>query len=221
MSGSVPASIVNLTGLTFLYLDYNRLSMTTDPTVEAFLDIHDPTWDETQTLPPENLATGWITRDSVETSFTPIVFTGGGGYYEVGYSETPGGPYTSGCTTPDKSTGGCVVRGLMPETTYYFVTRTNTADDQRVHELWSLYGGELEVTTTANTFCDLVTQIPETECEALLTLYDRNDQVAGYRVMTGHANLESGASQPVEIDAISAVNDGPLTCHLYAEAHRQ
>jgi subtilisin family serine protease/Leucine-rich repeat (LRR) protein len=149
LEGEVPASIVNLTNLGSYYVDfgYNKL-ITTDPAVISFLNSKDPDWAATQTVPPTGLAVGEVSSHSVEVTWTPILYTADGGYYEVGYSETPGGLYASGCVTASKTVAGCVVTGLQADTTYYYVARTYTpAHGYQQNELWSSYSSEVSATT--------------------------------------------------------------------------
>jgi chitodextrinase len=148
LAGEVPTAMTNLTGLTGTALGYNMLTAS-DPAVIAFLASKDPDWDQTQTVPPTNVHVDSVTQTSVTLAWTPILYTGHGGYYEVGYGTIPGGPYDSvGCTTSSKSATGCLVEGLSPGTTYYFAVRTFTpAHGGQQNDLLSFYGEELAVTT--------------------------------------------------------------------------
>jgi Leucine-rich repeat (LRR) protein len=148
LAGEIPTAMTNLTGLTGTALGYNMLSAS-NPAVIAFLASKDPDWDQTQTVPPTNVHVDSVTQTSVTLVWTPILYTGHGGYYEVGYGTIPGGPYDSvGCTTSSKSATGCPVGGLSPGTTYYFAVRTFTpAHDAQQNDLLSFYGEELAVTT--------------------------------------------------------------------------
>ncbi len=83
---------------------------------------------ETQTVPPSDLATGAIGDNSVELTWTPILYTANGGYYEVGVRAGSTGPFSFGGvhTTADKTAGGFTVSGLNSGTLYCFVVRTFT-----------------------------------------------------------------------------------------------
>jgi Leucine-rich repeat (LRR) protein len=148
LDGEIPASLANLTGLsaTITNFGYNALSAT-DPILVAFLNTKDPDWYLTQTLPPENLTVRNIRRRGVTLSWTPIPYTGDGGYYEVGVATTPGGPYNFHRHTASKLTQRFIAANLQPGTTYYFVVRTFTpSHGQQENALTS--GPGLEVTAT-------------------------------------------------------------------------
>ncbi len=176
LAGEIPPQLANLSWLAGLDLGYNVLTAT-NPTLIAFLDVEDPDWAETQTVPPDDLAVTGADHESITLSWTPILYTGDGGYYEVGYATSPGGPYTVR-KTANKSAGGYTVDGLASETTYYFRVRTFTPHhgDQQ-NDLWSGYTTAIPGTTTIPPFtsCAAVTQIPKAECQALVALYDSTD----------------------------------------------
>jgi hypothetical protein len=117
-----------------------------------FLNQKDPDWAQTQTVPPTDVQVVGVSQTSVELSWTPIAYTGDGGYYEVSYSTRSGGPYTVHGTTSDKTATGYLADGLFPGTTYYFVVCTYTPPhgDQQ-NALWSEYSDEVSATTEAST----------------------------------------------------------------------
>jgi hypothetical protein len=126
LTSSIPISLSNLTNLTHLNLGYNRL-IAQDETLLTFLDGKNPTWKQTQTIPPTDIKTKTLSKNSVEVSWTPILYTGDGGYYQVKYATIPNGSYTSTTsTTADKNATNYIVNELLPDTTYYFVVETNT-----------------------------------------------------------------------------------------------
>jgi Leucine-rich repeat (LRR) protein len=177
LSGSIPVELVSINSLTYLDFRYNMLWVT-DPAAIAVLNTKDPDWAQTQTVPPAGVAVGTMTASSAAVTWTPILYTGDGGYYEVGYSSTSGGPYTSGCTSADKTINTCTVSGLQPETPYYFAVRTYTpAHEYQPNNLQSVYGAEVSATTLSNIFtsCSAATGIPQSECEALVALYTGTD----------------------------------------------
>jgi hypothetical protein len=98
-----------------------------DPGLRTWLDSVDPDWEDTQTVPPDSVSVGTITSTTVDLNWTPIPYTGDGGYYEVGYGTSPG-TYTHFVQTPDKTASGITVNvnGLTPGTPYYFAVRTFT-----------------------------------------------------------------------------------------------
>jgi len=120
-----------------------------DPALLAFLDAEAPGWAGTQTVPPTDVWVSGTTSTSVTLSWTPIPYGGDGGYYEVSYSDTQGGPYTVSGITADKYATGYSVDDLTEDRTYYFVVRTYTpAHDSQQNELWSEYSGEVPGTPT-------------------------------------------------------------------------
>ena len=149
LSGDVPLELTNLSlsAPDNLDIGYNQLTAS-DPAVATFLNTLDPDWATTQTTAPTNLSAAALSDSSIEITWTPIAYTADGGYYEVGYSLTSGGPYTSGCTTADKASGGCVVIGLLPQTTYHIAVRTFTPlhGDQQ-NDLLSSWSQEASATT--------------------------------------------------------------------------
>ena len=150
LEGEFPAGITKLTALTAASLGHNML-WTNDPAVDTFLNTKNPGWATTQTIPPSNVAVGSLATNSIEVTWTAIPYTADGGYYEVGYGETARGPYAVGCTTPDKSTTGCTVTGLTPNTTYYLVVRTFTpAHGAQQNDLLSPYSTEVSTATLAD-----------------------------------------------------------------------
>lgn len=128
LMGEIPASLTNLTqlrtgGSTF---HFNGL-WTSNPALESFLSAKAPSWQMTQTIPPSNVAASG--KGTVNLSWTRIPYTGDGGYYEVGVSSTPGGPYDfySSMRTSSKSAESIVVTGLNPNAPHFFAIRTFTS----------------------------------------------------------------------------------------------
>ena len=81
LAGTVPASLCNPASLTNLDLGYNKLTGGA-----ACITSKDPDWAQTQTVAPTNLAAQAQSSSSVQVSWTPILYTADGGYYEVGYA---------------------------------------------------------------------------------------------------------------------------------------
>ena len=156
LEGEIPASIVNLVNLgsgqeNGLGLGYNKLA-SSDPVVVAFLDSKDPYWALTQTVPPNTVQATAGRVNSVELTWTPILYTGDGGYYEVGYSTTPGGPYNVHGRTANKSASSYVVSSLQPGKTYYLALRTYTpAHGSQQNNLLSGWSQEVSATTLSPT----------------------------------------------------------------------
>ena len=149
LSGEIPTSLQNLSNLGEFGYDgetdfgYNKL-YATDPDLISFLETHDPDWDETQTVPPSNVQITDLQSTSVELSWSPIQYTGDGGYYQVSYGTSSEGPYTVHGSTQDKAETGYVVDGLEADTDYYFVVRSYTpAHGFQKNDLWSAYSDEV------------------------------------------------------------------------------
>jgi hypothetical protein len=72
-------------------------------------------------------ATG-ITGTHATVNWTPIVYTGETGNYQVFTAMASGGPYTPfAAMTPNKSATSLTVTGLAPGTPYFFTVQTTTA----------------------------------------------------------------------------------------------
>lgn len=83
----------------------------------------------TQTEPPTDVTSYALSTTSFRLTWTPILYTGDGGYYEVLCGSKPGGPYTLQGTTEStggKTASGFTVSGLPPGAHYYCVVRTFT-----------------------------------------------------------------------------------------------
>lgn len=137
LSGAVPDNLCNLSGLFFLDAGYN--SLVSAPSCMTFLDAE---WYMTQTVAPANLnATPGDVQ--VRLHWTPIVYQGDTGYYEISYRPA-GGVFTVHGVTISKSADRYRVTGLAPDSTYEFRVRTYTAahneppGDQQ-NDLWSEY----------------------------------------------------------------------------------
>jgi hypothetical protein len=88
---------------------------------------------------------------SVALSWTPIPYTGDGGYYDVLAALQPGGLYTSVGKTANKSAGGLTVSGLTSGASYSFVVRSFTPKHGlQQNDLLSDASDPLAVTLTPN-----------------------------------------------------------------------
>ncbi|MDM8566668.1 leucine-rich repeat domain-containing protein [Candidatus Halobeggiatoa sp. HSG11] len=169
LSGTIPSLPASLT---LADLGYNAFTGAIDGTANT----EDPDWASTQTVPPTaGLNTTVLSNTSVKVDWTPITYQANGGYYEVKYSTTSGGPYsTSGGTIADKTVSTHTVTGLLAGTTYYFVVETYTpAHTWQQNNLTSIESAEVPATTTGS-ICNnptSQTQIPEAECDVLVALY--------------------------------------------------
>jgi uncharacterized repeat protein (TIGR01451 family) len=171
LSGTIPSLPASLTTTN---LGYNALIDEEDSTPTT----KDPDWRDTQTVAPTNITATASSTDTVQVAWTPITYTSDGGYYQVKYATTSGGPYTkASSTTQNKSATSYDVTGLTPGTTYYFVVETFTPKhgDQQ-NDLTSELSVEVNATTDDDSFsCTTQTEIPKTECDALVALYDSTD----------------------------------------------
>lgn len=157
--GEFPSSITSLTLLGTVDnlsgdevdLGYNGL-YSSNGGVVSFLNSRDADWANTQTMPPTNVTAHTPTQDSIQLSWTPILYTGDTGYYQVSYATAPGGPYTVYDTTADKSATGMTVSELTSNTTYYFVVQAYTAaHGSQVNNILSDYSDEVTETTVTLT----------------------------------------------------------------------
>jgi uncharacterized repeat protein (TIGR01451 family) len=121
LSGNIPASLASLTNINQLDIGYNSLT-TFDVGLINYLNSKDADWADTQIAPPTNVRATATAIDTVQVSWTPIADTSTGGYYQVKYATTSGGPYTNAVTTTaDQLATSYDVTGLSVGTTYYFV----------------------------------------------------------------------------------------------------
>ncbi len=160
LSGQIPTSLSKLTKLEHLNLGYNGL-IAQDRTLLTFLNEKNPTWEWTQTVPPTDIKTKRLSRNSIEISWKPISYTGDGGYYQVKYATAPNGDYIpTSSTTVSKNATNYIVNELLPETTYYFVVETYTPP----HELnpGNDLTSEPSPPVSANTIIPSLTPLPPT-----------------------------------------------------------
>jgi hypothetical protein len=153
LSGAIPGTLANLTLLRENQSDlrWNALH-TSDATLRAFLDSkqtgHD--WEGTQTVAPTGLAAGDSTLDSVSLSWSPIAYTDGVGGYRIWYGTQPGGPYTLGGMTADKTVSTFTMGNLGPGRSYFF--SVDAVTEQHSNNPNAVAGGrsaEVSAMTTA------------------------------------------------------------------------
>jgi Leucine-rich repeat (LRR) protein len=149
LTGTLP-SFASLASLTTLDLGYNALTSAASGE-DALVLSKQATWKDTQTVGPTGLTATALSTSSVQLTWTPITYTIDGGYYQVKYATTPGGPYTNASSpTVDKTVSSYTVTGLTPGTPYYFVVETYTpAHSGQPNNLTSilLAGQETAITT--------------------------------------------------------------------------
>ena len=146
LSGTLPSWLVNVPspGQHNILIDYNMFDVTGTPA--GNIDSLDPTWRDTQTVPPTNVQVTGTGAGSATLSWTPIAYQANGGYYEVLSSETKGGPYSLAGTTA--ASGGKAATGLtvtnLPGGTNYFVVETYTpANPDNSNNLTSIASSEV------------------------------------------------------------------------------
>lgn len=150
IEGDLPASLTSLSKLgegpaDIVDLNFNAL-YTSDSQTSDFLSSKDPNWLMTQTLPPSNLLVA-NSQAGVNLSWSPILYTDDGGYYEISFATSPDGPFTVHGHTADKAASSYLVDGLSPETQYHFIVRTYTPPhDSQANELWSDYTSLASIT---------------------------------------------------------------------------
>ena len=142
LSGEIPFEITYLTFLSTIDISYNAL-WTDEPVLQAFLYSKDPDWDLTQTTAPADVVAGSETASSFVVSWTPILYTGDDGWYQItAPNEVFSDDFETGDTTMwgaggspsppnvfmtvDKTENSILVDGLQPNTEYQFVARTVT-----------------------------------------------------------------------------------------------
>ena len=120
-----------------------------------------PAWEWTQTVPPTDIKTKMLSRNSIQISWKPISYTRDGGYYQVKYATTPDGSYTPATsTTANKSATDYIVNDLLPDTTYYFVVETYTPPHALNPD--NKLTSELSPPVIANTIIPPLTPLPPT-----------------------------------------------------------
>ncbi len=150
LSGAIPAQLCNLLDtVQWGWYDLNYNALTGGPNC-----LDGAVWVNTQTVPPTNLQALSQNGPSVRLSWTPIRYTGNGGYYEIASATDPDGPFTVRGTTVDKSASGYVANELAPGITHYFRVRTYTpphwtqwADvEWQYNDLWSIPSSTVSAT---------------------------------------------------------------------------
>jgi hypothetical protein len=154
LTGRLPAAIGDLKALTHLSVDGNRLRGLIPPAlcslrnslvnvdlgynalytfnsrIRQCLNQLDPDWAATQTAPPRRVEISAITTDTITLTWDPILYTGDGGYYEIGYSSTLTGAWAIHGKTADKNATGYTLDNLLPgETVFVEVWSVTPAHD--------------------------------------------------------------------------------------------
>jgi hypothetical protein len=125
LTGAIPASLVNLNLLSYINLHYNSLH-TENEDLLLFLSEKTPGWQNTQTIPPDNVRAQAKSSNSVLLSWSPVEYNVGSGNYIVSYRTSPDEPYTVFDTTVNKNIGQIEIAGLISGKNYFFVVQTKT-----------------------------------------------------------------------------------------------
>ena len=153
LEGEIPPELLNLVNLRNDESDFRWNTLyTSDDALRDFLKEKQDggDWESTQAIPPENLAADETGENSVSLAWTPVIYTGDTGGYEVYYATESGGSYTLFDTTADKSATEMTVTGLMPNTVYYFRLRTVTDNhSDNTSSVHSEYTAEISARTAA------------------------------------------------------------------------
>jgi hypothetical protein len=124
LTGAIPLELGNLSNLGSISLRWNGLH-TTDIDLNNFLDSKGADWSTTQTIAPANLAitTG---APSIGLTWDAIEYTDDTGRYRAWYSTSPAGPFMDGGATATKLDTSHTITGLLTNTSYYVILRTET-----------------------------------------------------------------------------------------------
>jgi hypothetical protein len=206
LAGEIPSGIADLAQLRShpdTDLGYNRL-LSDDAAILAFLAARDPAWAETQTVAPRGLHVARATSTMLMLAWTPISYKADMGYYQIGLSAAPGGPYDVVVQTADKHANNAVVAGLDPGSLYYISVRSVT-----------LPHGAQANTLTSDYAAEMAHTLP------------LDDPILGLRVLSdsptviGHATrLEADVQQGSRITYTWALGDdtwasGAVVTHTY------
>ncbi len=167
--GEVPSQITNLGGLQDdqSRIDFNGLR-TADPGVEAFMNVKfGGGWRDTQTVPPEGLAEGFVTGIATRLTWSPIAYQWNEGGYSVHVALDIGGPYDTISRTLGKQMSDWVLFDLTPSTTYYVKLSTTTEPHpENQNTVVSDLTEPLTITTTADpsTWYAATTGVPGNDC---------------------------------------------------------
>ncbi len=203
LTGAVPPEIGNLTNAARIFLMWNGL-YTTDPALSSFLETKTDhelgEWWTLQTVAPSGVTAAHVAGGSVTLSWTPIAYTADAGYYEVGVSSTPGGPYSfdAASRTADKAASSSTISSLTTGT-YYFVVRTTTLPHSDNPSVVSLPSEEVPVTlvisapTTPTVTDDGATTTNTTQLHAAWSSSDPESGIAEYQYAIGITPTDTGS----------------------------
>ena len=127
-SGDIPPELMNIANLDDGCLDIRWNALHTGNTVlKTFLNVKQDggDWENTQTIAPQNFIS-YRNWNVTYLSWTPILYTGNTGVYDIYFSTTQGGPYTYYGSTNDKTTSSFSLVNMAKNSAYYFIVQTKT-----------------------------------------------------------------------------------------------
>jgi len=128
LHGDIPGELANLAALNTNGLDLRHNALySDDPTLIAFLDSkqNGGDWQQTQTVPPENVTVEWVGDHTVWLSWDTVTWTAPGGY-EALVAPSAGGPWVSAGRTASKTEIEMPVTALDPGVSYDLAVTTFT-----------------------------------------------------------------------------------------------
>jgi Leucine-rich repeat (LRR) protein len=152
LSHNLPASLVSLKNLVKADLGYNMLTASNFKVRDLLTKVNSD-WYTTQTITPTSI--NWIATaaPSINGIWFSIPYIEGNGYYEAKCGTTSGGPYSITEPSPSKAIGLIKItstQGIQLDKNYYCRVRTVTLKDG-VHnnfDLYSPFSAEFLVSTT-------------------------------------------------------------------------
>ncbi|KPA14027.1 protein containing DUF1566 [Candidatus Magnetomorum sp. HK-1] len=174
LSGNIPSSIRNIQFLQALMLESNHFSgnipeeiqqlpfmlpnasdfrynalYTDNEAVRNFVNNiqKDGDWESTQTTAPEKFDFTRIGAYAISLLWSLPQYTSDDGGYEIFYADQPNGLFRIVGPTLNKTKNSINITNLLPETTYYFKIRTNTAPHAQNSN--TVYSDFSEITTAS------------------------------------------------------------------------
>ena len=188
LSGEIPASLANLTSIPpgGLMLAYNCLRAT-DANLITYLNSINPDWHSTQTVPPSNIHVAGVGTDYISLAWRPIEYTGDGGYYEIGISDTATGPYSfdPANQTPTKSANEIMITGLAPGTLKHLVVRTFTP----THGVW-----QSPLSNKSDLTSDISDEVSDSTLSSQPQAFSKSLPDGAYVILDGAAITSHGAN---------------------------
>lgn len=215
--GDVPLGITGLAHLTSLDVTYNGV-YPTDLSVRAFFSSFNAAWLASQTIPPFDVHTTGVTATGATLTWTPIPYTGDGGYYEVLAVDPTTNTSTPAGRTADKTATGLTVTGLSPGPAYDFVVRTVTPPHGTQQN--TVTSQNSDPATPAPTVPEAPTITSTTPGDGAVTVAfstpsDGGSTITGYTVTTSPGGgTTDGTASPITVSGLT--NGTPYTFTVHA-----